>query len=608
MLLSHGGEHPRTAAPAVRWTVEQVLALAPDEASCEAGSGLGAAGAWSGGGYDGSGAVWGLCAGSGSDPYRTVVDTTGPAYRCGCPGRRSPCEHALGLLLVWAAGERALAAGEPPDWAEEWLTGRRGRAAEEKGAAGKDAEGKSTAGMGGVGGAPASGAPASGPADPEAARRRAVRRAERISGGAQELEQRLADLLRGGLAAADQPGYGLWEETAARMVDAQAPGLAARVRELGALSASGPGWPVRLLEECALLHLLDRAWLGIDRLPEPLAATVRTRVGLTAPADGPPVRDHWLVLAQYDTPDGRIVTRRVWLYGRRSGRTALLLSFGAAGRAPGTSLPVGATIDAEVTPYPGGGRLRVELGQRFGDPSPGGTPPPGGSTAAALSAYGDALRDDPWLDAWPTTLRAVIPVPSGDGWQLVDAAGEGALPVAPSAPARPGLWKLAALSGGLPVTVFGECGHRGFDPLAAWPAPMKAYGDEQGEGYAEGAAGTATIPERRTAAVRGGTVDGGTAERGEATRGGEAEGGVRAAPGATRTAGAHAGAGDGTEAGASASDGTEAGASASDGDGVDGPGRRRAGGADADDACGPVGTARSGAARSGTTPEIVPLI
>lgn len=103
-------------------------------------------------------------------------------------------------------------------------------------------------------------------------------------------------------------------------------------------------------------------------------------------------------------------------------------------------------------------------------PSSAGTPPPGDTTAAATAAYGDALREDPWLDAWPVTLRDVIPVPSGDGWQLMDAAGDAALPIAPAALSRPGLWKLVALSGGSPVTVFGECGHRGFDPFAAWPA------------------------------------------------------------------------------------------------------------------------------------------
>ncbi|OKK06039.1 hypothetical protein AMK26_08095 [Streptomyces sp. CB03234] len=436
----------------MRWTAEQVLALAPDDASRRAGSKLGTAGSWSGGGSDGSGAVWGLCKGSGSTPYRTVVDTTGPAYACSCPSRKFPCKHALGLLLLWAADGEAVRGSGPPDWAERWLAGRRARAA-----GGKEAE-------------TGAGRPAKS-ADPEAARRRAEQRRARITAGTEELEQRLADLLRGGLASADRSGYELWDETAARMVDAQAPGLAGRVRELGAIPGSGPGWPVRLLEECALTHLLDRAWLDIERLPEPLAATVRTRVGLTAPAGGPAVRDHWSVLARYDTSDGKLTTRRVWLYGRDGGRTALLLSFGAAGRAPGITLPVGVVIDAEVTPYAGAAQLRAELGEQFSVPVPDAGPPPGGPVADAVAAYGTALRDDPWLDSWPVTLADVIPVPLPDGgWQLADADGRCALPVAPAALARPGLWRLAALSGGRPVTVFGECGHRGFTPLTAWSA------------------------------------------------------------------------------------------------------------------------------------------
>jgi hypothetical protein len=438
----------------VRWTADQVLALAPDDASRRAGSKLGTAGPWSGAGSSGEGAVWGLCRGSGSKPYRTVVDTTGPAYACSCPSRKFPCKHALGLLLLWSEGDGAVGGGDAPDWAERWLEGRRERT---EGARAREADGTGRAG-----------------ADPEAARRRAERRAARITAGAEELEQRLADLLRGGLASAEQSGYGLWEETAARMVDAQAPGLAGRVRELGAIPGSGPGWPVRLLEECALTHLLDRAWLSVDRLPGPLAATVRTRVGLTAPAEGAAVRDHWLVLAQYDSTDGKLTTRRIWLHGRETGRTALLLSFGAAGRAPELALPVGVVLDASLLPHAGAGALRAELGERFAPPAPLDSPPSGGTVGDALTAYGLALREDPWLDSWPVTLADVVPIPTDHGWQLADAApvtgGGEALPLSGPALGRPGLWRLVALSGGGPVTVFGECGHRGFTPLAAWSA------------------------------------------------------------------------------------------------------------------------------------------
>jgi hypothetical protein len=439
----------------VRWTTDQVLALAPDATSRKAGSKLGAAGPWSGTGSSEEGAVWGLCRGSGSGPYRTVVDVadaSGPAYTCSCPSRKSPCKHALGLLLLWSGGEGAVPAraeAQAPDWAERWLAARRGRTRGEGGAA---AEG--------------SGA---GSADPEAARRRAERRAERITVGAAELEQRLADLLRSGLATAGREGYGLWEETAARMVDAQAPGLAARVRELGALAGSGPGWPVRLLEECALLHLLDQGWLHREHLPAALAATVRTRVGLTRPPDGPPLRDDWLVLAQYDVSDPKLTTRRIWLHGVASDRTALVLSYGPAGRAPDLNLPVGLALDAEVSAYSGAGQRRAALGEQFGPPVPTAVRPAGVTTAEAAARYGSALRDDPWLESVPVTLDGVVPTPDGASWQLADADGDTALPLAPSATARPGLWRLVALSGGGPVTVFGECGHRGFTPLTAWP-------------------------------------------------------------------------------------------------------------------------------------------
>ncbi|MEU3353355.1 SWIM zinc finger family protein [Streptomyces sp. NPDC037389] len=444
-----------------RWTAERVLELAPDAASRKAGAKLATPGPWSGAGAH-TGAVWGECEGSGGRPYRTVVDLAGPGFHCSCPSRKFPCKHALGLLLSWSEGPGSVPEGTPPDWAGQWLDKRRQREAAGSGAA---ASGTSQ-----------------GPADPEAARRRAERRAARIAEGASELERRLADLLRSGLASADAASYGRWEETAARMVDAQAPGLAARVRELASVagSGSGAGRTSRLLEECALLHTLNQGFLRLEELPEPLAATVRARVGITPDAasllaSAPLVRDRWLVLAQRDGDDGRLVTRRVWLRGRDTGRMALLLSYGAAGRAPELSLPVGLALDADLAFHPSARPLRAVLGTRHAAPAPVPGPPPGGDAEQALRAYGEALRDDPWLEGWPVVLSGVVPVPGPDGggdWRLADADGRSALPVAPGGD-EPALWRLMAISGGRPVRVFGECGHRGFTPLLAWaPEPV----------------------------------------------------------------------------------------------------------------------------------------
>lgn len=448
----------------VRWTTDQVLALAPDASSQKAGSRLGVAGPWSETGSSAEGAVWGLCKGSGSKPYQTIVDTggTGPAYKCSCPSRKFPCKHALGLLLLWAADDTHVPPERtPPEWTEQWLESRRKRAQPKQPAA-----------------SPTS-ASATSTTNQEAARRRAERRTQRITTGATELEQRLTDLLRGGLAQAEQAGYGLWEETAARMVDAQAPGLAARVRELGAIPASGPGWPMRLLEECALLHLLTRAWLHRTALPEDLATTVRTRTGLAATPTATPLRDRWLVLSQYDTADGHLTTRRIWLHGEKTDHTALLLSFGAAGRAPALALPTGLTLDAELTPHPGAGTLRADLTTTHQtpptEPEPAPHPeeptrPEGTTIPQALAAYGRALTADPWLESRPVTLRNVIPTRTSPDhtWHLTDAAGTSSLPVPARTSSPPDLWRLMALSGGAPLTVFGECGHKGFTPLSAW--------------------------------------------------------------------------------------------------------------------------------------------
>ncbi|SCK28286.1 SWIM zinc finger [Streptomyces sp. WMMB 322] len=501
-----------------------MLALAPDDASRRAGSKLSSPGPWAEAG-SGAGAVWGLCKGSGSRPYRTVVDLgegdggdgardgtggtggggtggaagtlNGPAYSCSCPSRKFPCKHALGLLLLWA-GDLIQTSEEPPEWAGEWLGGRRERATRRAAVdeAGRAASGPAAGGPGSGGAGSAGGRRA----DPEAARRRSERRLRRVAAGATELEERLADMLRGGLAGAEQGGYAQWEETASRMVDAQAPGLAARIRELGALPVSGHtspetegaygGWPSRLLSECALLHLLNRAVLALDDVPEALAATVRTRVGLTvgsadvladdaAPGSGGTsggkVRDRWLVLAQRDTEEGRLTARRIWLRGLESGRPALLLSYTPGDRAPGQALPVGSVMDAELAYYPGARPLRAALGERHAAPEAGAVPE-GGTVTDALASYGEALCDDPWLDAWPAVLSSVVPTfddwggadgRSGGVRQLADADGRFALPMAPGT--SPGtLWRLTAVSGGRPLTVFGECGHRGFAPYTAW--------------------------------------------------------------------------------------------------------------------------------------------
>jgi hypothetical protein len=416
------------------WSVEQVLALAPDPSSQRAARSLATPRPWSATGHDpDEGTLWGCCQGSGKTPYQTCVDSTEPAYRCTCPSRKFPCKHALALLLLWSTA--AVPDGEPPEWVHEWQAGRAQRQSR--------AAARATAA----------------PAQPN--EKTVRRRAERVDAGLEELDRWLADQVRQGLAGAARAGYAHWDGMAARLVDAQAPAAAGAVRRLAGVARA----PQSLLAELGLLRLLVAGHRRRSELPADLAATVRARIGFTVPVEevqaGPAVRDDWHVLAVRDEADDRLTTRRVWLRGA-TGRPALVLSFAAPGQPLDAELVVGTVHDAELRFYPGAQPLRAIVTHRHAPIRS--APPAGGDTVAgALDGYATALSRDPWLDRWPVLLRGVRPVDTGR-WQVVDAAGDG-LPLDPAVPEP---WTLVALAGGHPVTVAGEWTTAGLRPLTAW--------------------------------------------------------------------------------------------------------------------------------------------
>ncbi|MDX6237710.1 MAG: hypothetical protein QOG10_2525, partial [Kribbellaceae bacterium] len=422
------------------WDAEQVLALASDPAAAKAGQSLARTQKWSGAGSSAR-ALWGMCQGSGSKPYQTTVELAGPAFRCSCPSRKFPCKHALGLLLLWSADE--VRPGDEPDWVSGWLTDREARAA--KPAPEKPGE----------------------VADPLAAQQRANRRTERVASGVAELDSWLTDQVRRGLGGFEQRGYGELSRLAARMVDAQAPGLAGAVRRAAGVVGRGHGWPGELLEELALIHLTVSAHAQLADLPPALADTVQTRLGWTVEtarvlAEGEKVEDDWLILGRVIEPDDRLTVRRLWLRGDSSRRLALILSFAVGGRQldPLPARP-GELVPGVLSFYPGALPMRALLTQTA--PRLPGARPGGLSAKQALASYAGSLATDPWNERWPLVLSDVRPARNGEGWALVDEAGEGLELVAGLDP-----WRLLAVSAGDPVTVAGEWNRAGFRPMTCW--------------------------------------------------------------------------------------------------------------------------------------------
>jgi hypothetical protein len=533
-----------------RWTAESVLALAPDESSQRAATGLARLpGSWTGTGTAGD-LVWGLCAGSGKSPYQAIVDLTGPAYRCTCPSRKFPCKHALALLLLWSGGA-VPDNPEPAGYALAWLESRREKARKSESSSGTipassapstDSEGwgagegggtdgpgatgngtgtagnAGTAGNGagtaGNAGTAGTGAGTAGNAGTDGtgadtarndtardgggagaaagASRRAEERARRVAGGLAELQEWLRDQVRVGLAAsASAAGAAQTAAVAARMVDAQAPGVAGVLRGLAEAPAFAEGRPARLLSAYARLHLLARAYERLDTLPAGLAAVVRSRVGYTTSRQEvltrPAVTDHWLVLAVRDLVEGTVPGRRIWLRGRDTGRMAMLLTFAGNGywQDPESArLRAGTELHAKLHYYPGQPPLRALTGERHAAPVRATCPEPAGDIDELLAEWASGIAADPWLTTWPALLTGT-PVPPAraqpagqpgqaaagapdpdlatEPWYLVDRTGA-AVPLAE----QESLWKLLAVSAGTPVTVAGEWHGERLLPLTVW--------------------------------------------------------------------------------------------------------------------------------------------
>ncbi|WP_066070167.1 SWIM zinc finger family protein [Frankia sp. EI5c] len=477
--------------PASTLARETVLALAPDPAAARAGERLGGAGNWSGLGTAGE-AVWGSCRGSGATPYR-VVALTGAEFAstCTCPSRKFPCKHALGLLFL-ASGSPGLLTGgdEPPGWVSSWLDGRAARADAASARAAQRAAAREAAG------------------ESTSSARNQARREARVDAGVAELSQWLSDLARDGLGSAQTRPAAWWERTAARMVDAQAPGLAEAVRDMARIAArGGPDWPDRLTDRLGRLHLLCQGWSRRAELPATLVEVVRDRVGFTkAAADvlgGDRLAGAVDVLGERLFDTGKLRGRRQWLRLAESGQLAQLVSYGAGKQSPPPGLPVLTRVQAEVAAYPGRQPARLALAGTTGAPAPlvnlgTGDLGPGdlGTTAGtwreALSAHTATLSADPWADPVALVIRRITVLPPSAGapraaagragargestpaggaasqWLLRDSAGE-ALPMAAGTADSWGWW-LLAVGGGGPLDLVVEWD--GFDliPLSAAPS------------------------------------------------------------------------------------------------------------------------------------------
>jgi hypothetical protein len=453
--------HSSAGGTFMTWTTEQILLLAPDPASASAGRGLAAARHWVSGGSTVR-TIWGECQGSGSRPYQVQIDLAEPAFRCTCPSRKFPCKHGIALFLLYANDTSVLSQKEQPEWVNEWLSKRDAKSVSPS----KSPEKKASDEV----------------VDAAAQEKRAADREARVAAGLEELDLWLCDLIRVGLAASQTQPQKYWQNIAARMVDAQAPGFARRLREMALIPASGAGWESRLLEQIALLRLLMEGYRRIEAQSEEMQATIRGHVGWTVRQEDlvqqPGVRAEWLVVGKRLVEEDKMIAQRTWLLCEQgSGSTdtsvnpvsnpelpgsALLLHFSVRGQAPEPTYPVGSAIDAELVYFPGAFKQRAVIKARHGESVCTHITRILPDFEALMHAYASTLSQDPWVETILAAVAEVTPVSIEDAWFMCDGVGV-VLPIDRSFQL---IWSMMAISGGHPITLHAEWNGSAPTPLS----------------------------------------------------------------------------------------------------------------------------------------------
>lgn len=418
----------------------QVLGLASDGPTIAASQKLARPSVWRGLGHSAL-ALWGEC--QGTALYRTQVALADLATHCSCPSRKSPCKHALGLLLMAAEPAAPLPALPEPEWVQQWLERRTQHATRAQ--------------------------LPSKPVDAAGQAKRAQRRHDNIVSGLDQLDVWLTDIVRQGLARLQRESYSFWDTQARRLVDAQAPGLAGRVRAMAERVGGSDDWPQRLLDDLGELALLSHAYRRIDQLDPLLAADVRRRMGITIDqrevlGHGDTLEDEWHVLCDVIDENERVRSQRAWLRGASSKRSALVLQFTPLGTRFESPLVAGTKLQAKLAFWPSAAPQRAMIVERADAPLPLTAAPEGQDIASALAAYAGLLGQSPWVGASLTVLGDVVPLRAADSGPcaLVDHTGM----AMPLRGAHHDV--LLALSGGHPLTVAGEWDGYALSPRTIW--------------------------------------------------------------------------------------------------------------------------------------------
>ena len=306
--------------------------------------------------------------------------------------------------MLYARQPDQFTQAEEPEWVTAWLAKRTEKA--EK----KEQKAKSET-----------------PVDEAAQAKRQEKRHQKVLGGISDLEVWMKDLVRNGFLNVPERAYTLFDNMARRMVDAQAPGLAGRLRAMEAIDFDSESWKSGLTESMGRLYLLMQSYRNMDGLPEEWKDEIRTQIGYPQSKDnvlaGEPVADSWLVLHKQSRKVNDINTDIYWFYGKESRLFARYLSFAVVGTFSTENWIPGSAYKGALCFYNGTGTCRRALFRESVLAEENFVPACSPDLKQAAAVYRTAMLTNPFFEDAPLLVDDVRVARNGKDYTLLDNAG-----------------------------------------------------------------------------------------------------------------------------------------------------------------------------------------
>lgn len=438
----------------MQWTDEKIAALAPNDSTERRGRSLANSAKWNSiaTNYE---AIWGECKGSGSQPYAVQINLSGPKYKCSCPVRKPPCKHVLGLFFLFAKSSAVFKYQAPAEAVKNWLNQQSPNAI--------SSTSKTTV--------PVLKTEEAIEQAKVAKEKRWAQRVQLMTSGMDELELWLTDLIRQGIANTDIQKASFWNQVAAKMVDAKLPRISTYLKETHQLIQQNPNWSEIVVARLGELYLWAESFKKRNLLSAEMQEELYQSLGkIVKKADileqHPSTKDLWFILGKKEGVDieGRSF-RKIWLQGQKTKQHALILDYAFGSMGYEQQYIVGDLLDGALVyyskAYPQRAIFESFDSAKIYEKTEASTH---NDLNSVLTSYGKALAQNPWLFSFPVGLSKLKAFMNDKKELKIKDINNSIIPL--SNVKEDIMWKILAISGGHPISLFGEWNGLHFEPLS----------------------------------------------------------------------------------------------------------------------------------------------